>query len=142
MITRSPYNLLQEIYIKDKWKILVCNIFLNQTTRKQVDMIRDEFFDRWPNAKAASEADPDEMRDVIKILGFGNKRSRTIIRMSEEFHTIEWKNPKELHGLGQYAQDSWDIFINGKIKIKPTDKVLKKYLKWRNEIEKSKKSMK
>lgn len=104
---------------------------LNRTSRTQVDVIREEFFERWPNAKKASEAIPDEMKKVIKSLGFVNRRTDSIIKMSTGYLGSEWKEPKELFGIGQYGQDSWDIFVNGNIHIKnPSDHVLKKYLTW------------
>lgn len=128
---KSPYNLLQEIYSPDEWRILVCCIFLNQTGRKQVDAVRETFFKKWPNAKRAAKANPDEMKEVIRSLGFVNRRTSTIIRMSKDFINLDWTDPIELFGIGQYGKDSYDIFINGNLKIKnPSDHVLKKYLKW------------
>lgn len=128
---KSPYNLLQEIYWPDEWKILVCCMFLNLTTGKQVKRILDEFFDRYPNALVASRAKQDEMIEIIKSLGLSNKRSKAIIKMSTEYCEKDWKQPIELHGLGQYAQDSYDIFIKENINIKnPSDHVLQKYLTW------------
>lgn len=130
----SPLNLLQEIYRftpHGEWKVLMSCIFLNQTTRKQVDRIRDEFFLRWPSPEAASKANPTEMSSLIEPLGLKNRRTQIIIRMSREFAEGNWKEPKELYGIGQYGQDSWDIFIRFKLNIKkPSDKVLTKYLKW------------
>lgn len=106
-------------------------MFLNQTGRKQVDVVRDKFFKMWPDAKKASKADPEKMKDVIRSLGFVNRRTDSIIRMSTDFITMKWKEPKELFGIGQYGQDSYDIFVRGNINIKnPSDHVLKKYLKW------------
>ncbi len=129
---KSPYNLLQEIYIDDPWKILVCCIFLNQTARRQVDVIRDEFFKKWPTAKKASKADETEMSELLKSLGFKNKRSKTIIRMSQEFDANKFERPIELYGIGKYGQDSWDIFVNNRLDIKnPADRVLNKYMKWK-----------
>ena len=34
----------------------------------------------------------------------------------------------ELPGVGKYGKESWDIFVNGRTDIEPTDKKLKKYL--------------
>lgn len=128
---KSPYNLLQEIYWPDEWKILICCMFLNQTGRKQVDAVREIFFKKWPNAKRAATANPEEMKDVIRSLGFVNRRTNSIILMSQDFIGKKWTEPKELYGIGQYGQDSYDIFVRGNIKIKnPSDHVLKKYLKW------------
>jgi len=98
---RSPYNLLQEIYHPNEWKMFVCCMCLNQTTRLQVDKVRHEFFKRWPTPKKAIKADPTEMAELIKQLGLSNRRSAAIIRMSREFIEKDWKDPKELHGLGQ-----------------------------------------
>lgn len=133
-MNKSPYNLLQEIYQKHPWRVLVCCMFLNCTSRKQVDQIRGEFFRRWPTAKKAMLADPAEMTELIKSLGFGNRRSLSIIRMSQEYVVKKWKEPIELHGIGQYAQDSWDIFINGKTVHNPSDHVLKKYVAWQKSL--------
>lgn len=128
---RSPYNLLQEIYSPDVWKVLVCCQMLNLTTRRQVDEVRHEFFRRWPSAIKASKADSAEMSSVIKTLGLSNKRSLSIIKMSKEF-LGEWKEPSELHGIGQYGQDSYDIFIRHKYDIEhPSDKFLDRYIQWK-----------
>lgn len=132
-LVQSPFGLLQEIYWPDEWKILVSCMFLNQTGRKQVDSMREAFFAKWPDAEAASKADQFEMAEAIKSLGFKNRRSRAIIRMSQEFLQKEWVRPIELHGIGQYAQDSYDIFINGIIVDDPADHVLHKYVKWLKE---------
>lgn len=130
----SPFNLLQEIYRQDPWKMLICCIFLNQTSRKQVDQIRDEFFDLYPDPKSAIEAEHEQMAEIIKVLGFKNMRTKRIKKFSQQFLEIKWNNPIELHGIGQYAQDSWDIFQRYNFTVVPTDSVLKKYLRWVNEI--------
>lgn len=130
-IPKSPFNLLQEIYIDDPWKILVCCILLNQTKRKQVDGIRDSFFEKWPNAKSLSRADVADVAKMIKSLGFYNRRSKTLIEFSKGWTDGQWKSPTELKGIGKYAMDSWEIFVNGKIVKKPTDHVLNDYIKWR-----------
>lgn len=128
---RSPYNLLQEIYRPDDWKIFVCCMMLNQTCRAQVDKVRTEFFDRWPNARRAASADPAEMAQLIKTLGLSNRRSTGIIRMSQDYLNKDWTEPKELYGLGQYAQDSYDIFIRKRLDNEnPSDKFLNKYMEW------------
>lgn len=130
----SPYNLLQEIYRDDPWKMLICCIFLNQTSRKQVDQIREHFFDLYPNPKSAIEAEHEEMAETIKLLGFKNMRTKRIKKFSQQFLDMKWNNPIELHGIGQYAQDSWDIFQRYNFTVAPTDSVLKKYLSWVHEI--------
>jgi endonuclease III len=130
-IPLSEYNLLQEIYIDKPWRIMVCCMLLNCTARVQVDGIRDELFSRWPDARAMADADQQELAELIRPLGFYNKRSKTLIRFSEEWTNRKWFNVKDLHGIGQYAKDSWDIFVEGKVPDSVTDHVLTRYLQWR-----------
>ena len=127
----SPFNLLQEIYRSDPWKVMVSCIFLNQTTRKQVDKIREDFFRRWSSPESLSQARPEEVSEMIKPLGFYNRRAKTLIRFSTEWLEKDWKSPIELHGIGQYALDSWKLFIENEMVENPSDHVLKDYVKWK-----------
>jgi methyl-CpG-binding domain protein 4 len=110
--------------------MLVCCIFLNCTSRKQVDGIRDRFFERYPFPEDAAGADPEEMAEILAPLGFRNKRTRTIIRFSTSWLTPGWSEPSELYGIGKYGQDSWEIFQKDNFGVEPTDGVLDKYLCW------------
>ena len=126
----SPYLLLQEIYNEHPWRMLVCCIMLNCTSRKQVDQVREEFFQKYPDAVEAERADPIEIAEVIAKLGFKNKRTAAIQRFSSDWMTLDWSEPNELYGIGKYAQDSWEIFMKGNLEVEPTDGVLGKYLDW------------
>jgi methyl-CpG-binding domain protein 4 len=130
----SPFNLLQEIYRDDPWKVMVCCIFLNQTTRKQVDKIREDFFSKWQTPEELSKADPNEVIEMIRPLGFYNRRTQTLIRFSREWIEKKWKSPIELHGIGQYALDSWKLFIENVLVENPSDHVLKDYVLWQKTL--------
>ena len=44
---------------------------------------------------------------------------------------LQWADPKELHGVGQYAADAYNIFCRGDWRsVSPTDKDLLKYHRW------------
>lgn len=103
---------------------------LNCTSRTQVDRIRDRFFELYPEPESAIRADPNEMAEVISHLGFKNKRTAAIRRFSRDWVELKWTEPKELYGIGKYAQDSWEIFQKGNLGVEPTDGVLNKYLDW------------
>lgn len=133
-MTTSPYLLLQEIYREHPWRMLVCCIMLNCTSRKQVDQVRDQFFKLWPDPQSASEACEERMQEVIALLGFKAKRTKTIIRFSKEFLGRGWVEPKELHGIGKYGQDSWEIFQKYNFEVLPTDSVLVTYLQWAKQL--------
>ena len=119
--------LLQEIYRDDPWKMLVCCILLNLTKRQQVDGIRDELFQRYPTPHMMSKANPKELSMLLQPLGLYNRRANTLIRFSKDW-IKGFTDVKDLYGIGQYAQDSWDIFQKGNMMVETKDKVLKKYL--------------
>ena len=120
--------LLQEIYQDDPWKMLVCCILLNLTKRQQVDGIRDELFNKYPTEYEMMEADEKELSEILQPLGLHKKRAKTLIKFSYQW-VMGFNEVKELHGIGQYASDSWEIFQMNNVRIKPQDKVLQEYLR-------------
>lgn len=135
LLNKWEEPLIQERYFPDRWKMLVCCLMLNLTSHKQVNPIIDGFFERWPNALKASEADELEMKEYLKSLGMYNKRAKTIIKMSKQF--LEgFSQPKQLYGCGKYASDSDLIFYQGRWKdVEPTDGALKRYIRFMKKIE-------
>ena len=128
--------LLQEIYQDKPWQMLVCCILLNLTHRRQVDKVRDELFEKWPTPEKMMEADEKELSTLLKPLGFYNKRAKTLIKMSRQWVTNDpvWIHVGDLHGIGNYAMDSWEIFQMDNIPLLEhvdavEDKVLKQYIK-------------
>ncbi len=81
----SPYETRQEEYRDDPWKMLMVCFMLNQTSHKQVDQVRHEFFQRYPNAEALLEAEESEIASVIKTLGFYNRRAKAWKRFSKQW---------------------------------------------------------
>ena len=120
--------LLQEIYQPDGWKMLTCCMLLNLTNRKQVDTIRDELFKRYPTPKDMMNADESELAQLLQPLGLYNRRAKSLKNMSKGY-VKGFKSVDELYGIGQYAKDSWEIFQNNNMNVKPTDKVLQEYLR-------------
>ena len=103
--------LLQEIYQSDGWKMLTCCMLLNLTNRRQVDVIRDELFKRYPTPKDMMNADESELAQLLQPLGLYNRRAKSLKKMSEGY-VKGFKSVGELYGIGQYAMDSWEIFQN------------------------------
>ena len=128
MIRKIIRPLLQEVYLNDPWKMLVCCMLLNLTNRKQVDTIREELFTKYPTPKDMMKAEHLDLEDIIKPLGLYNTRAQRLIKMSEGY-VSGFKSVDELYGVGQYAKDSWEIFQNNNLNVKPNDKVLQEYLR-------------
>ena len=80
-----------------------------------------------------ANADQEMLAELLKPLGFYNKRSKSLIKFSREWTDKEWKSPNELHGIGKYAQDSWEMFVNGNLVEDPADHVLNRYYDWRKQ---------
>jgi len=108
--------------------MLVCCILLNLTKRQQVDGIRDELFNKYPTEYEMMEADEKELSEILQPLGLHKKRAKTLIKFSYQW-VSGFNDVKELHGIGQYASDSWEVFQMNNVRIKPQDKVLQEYLR-------------
>ncbi|KAJ0064764.1 hypothetical protein NL108_012997, partial [Boleophthalmus pectinirostris] len=107
---RSPFNLVQETLFHDPWKLLVATIFLNKTSGKMAIPVLWQFFEHYPTAELAREADWKPMSEILKPLGLYQLRAKIIIRFSDEYLTKQWRYPIELHGIGKYGNDSYRIF--------------------------------
>ena len=144
----SPYQTRQEEYRDDPWKMLMICFMLNQTSHKQVDQVRHKFFERFPNAESIVLAEDKEISDMIKPLGFYNKRAKA---WKEFCH--QWINETRYHGtsqlptyvlekmkgIGKYALDSWKVFQLYEYDTQVEDHVLNWYVDWaKAEMERNK----
>ena len=120
-------DLMVQQQIDGAWQHMVGVIMLNQTGRKPVKTVLPEFLSRWPTAEAYLASDPDEVKAVIRPLGFYNRRENTFRRMSEDYLTWDGEDATVLYGIGQYGSESYRIFFRGE-RFEPQDKELRNYL--------------
>lgn len=119
--------LIQEEYLDNPWRMMVCCICLNQTNNKQVRPILEALFSIIPDPVSAISCERERISECLKSTGFQNIKADRIKKMSQKW--IEgFENPLELPGIGKYGQDSWDIFINGNLRRETSDKKLRIYL--------------
>ena len=135
----SPYNTRQEQYREDPFKMLMICFMLNQTSHKQVDQIREEFFNRFPDAESFVLAEESEIAQMIKILGFYNKRAKAWKQFAFEWiaavdkfggTNIPVEELAKMKGIGKYALDSWKVFQLYDYNIEVDDHVLNWYVDW------------
>ena len=135
----SPYDTRQEEYRDDPWKMLMICFMLNQTSHKQVDQLRHAFFDRFPNAESLTLAEESEIADMIRPLGFYNKRAKAWKEFSNQWIAAVDKYSgtnipvfelEKMRGVGKYALDSWKVFQLYNYEVKPEDHVLNWYVEW------------
>jgi len=111
---KSPYNLIQEQLWESPWKIFVACIFCNLTKRVESEPYMWKFFNLYPTPEKASAASQVELQEMIQPLGLSQRRSRTLIRMSNDYLIKDWRdNPESLYGIGKYASDAYRIFCLG-----------------------------
>ena len=116
----SPYLTRQEEYRDDPWKMLMVCFMLNQTHHRQVDEVREHFFNKYNTAQRLIEGNDEEIIRLIKPLGFYNKRLKAWKEFAYQWLELveQYKNPIYipadkligLKGVGKYALDSWRIF--------------------------------
>jgi endonuclease III len=120
-------KLIQEDYLDSPWKMTVICILLNQTTNLQVRKVLDPLFKLIESPEKCSGMKMENIYEIIKGTGFGNIKSKRIISMSRKW-VDGFSEVEELPGVGKYAKESWEIFVNGKINFTPSDKKLRMYL--------------
>lgn len=121
--------IIQEEFQRDPWKMLVGCIMLNQTHNRQVRRVIYDFFKKYPNPESITEEAIPDMVKRLRPLGFYNRRANTILKFSREYINNKYNHISELHGIGKYASDSYEIFINDNREVDPTDKILQAYLR-------------
>ena len=111
-----------------KWKHMVGVMCLNLTYRKQVKIILPKLFKRYPNPKAYLRGRLKTQQELLKPLGMWEVRSKRIRKMTEQYLAWDGKDASELHEIGKYGSDSYQIFFCDRIPPNVQDKELKKYI--------------
>ena len=121
-------DLMVQQQISGAWQHFIGVVMLNQTGRKPVKTVLPEFLERWPTPEAYLASDPDEVKAVIRPLGFYNRRENTFRRMSQDFLAWDGQDARQLYGIGKYGSDSYEIFFKHNFAVSATDKELCRYL--------------
>lgn len=130
---RSPYSLIQEDLWPDEWLILVACMMLNCTSRKQVEKALPEFRRRWPTPQAFMAANVVEVTELCRPLGFANRRTASLKKMTEAYVSGTWTHARELPGIGAYAAAAWEVFCCSHVPLEPPDDhALTQYVIWYN----------
>ena len=59
----------------DPFTLVICVLLSAQTTDAAVNKVTPELFSRWPTPEAMAEADPAEIAEVIRTIGFFRTKS-------------------------------------------------------------------
>ena len=123
-------ELLQEKHRGDPWKVFVSCILLNQTGRVLVDRVIDELLHEYPVPEFLANARLRDVRDIVESNGLGWIKAARLIHMSDDY--LRWDGQAgtvaDIHGVGPYALDSYNIFCRGLREVASGDKELLAYL--------------
>lgn len=87
------YSILEGLYgvpgsprtfllFENPFQILILTILSARTTDRSVNAIRDRLFSRYPRPKDLANADPRDVEDIIRPLGFYRAKARNIMATS------------------------------------------------------------
>jgi methyl-CpG-binding domain protein 4 len=116
---RAPYK---------KWKHMVAVMCLNLTYRKQVKEILPKLFKKYPNPVSFIRGRQKTQENLLRPLGMWKVRTKRLRSMSVEFLSWDGKDASDLHGIGKYGSDSYQIFFQNIIPANVQDKELRKYI--------------
>ena len=117
-------RLIQE-ELNDPWQMLVACIMLNRTKGTVVRRVLWRVLARYDTPEKMSRARHRKLSSMLEELGLQNIKAARLIAMSKAYGDVAIE---DLPGIGKYATDSWQIFIEKKLPVKPDDKQLKLYL--------------
>ena len=67
---------------RNPYELLVATILSAQCTDKRVNMVTPELFAKYPDARAMSEANPEELEEIIRTTGFFRNKTKSLLGMS------------------------------------------------------------
>jgi len=67
----------------DPFSLVICVLLSAQTTDAAVNKVTPELFDRWPTPQAMAEADPAEVGEVIRSIGFWRSKSKHCVEAAQ-----------------------------------------------------------
>jgi len=95
---------------KKPYAVLIAEMLLRKTTAKQVEKIYVDFLKKFPNPKSLSDADKNDLKEMLNPLGMENHRAELFKKFGKtivnDFKGRIPKTEKELFklpGVGQYA---------------------------------------
>jgi endonuclease III len=113
-------NAVTELEYKNDYELLIAIILSAQCTDKRVNIITPALFEKYPSTKELSEADLDEVKELLKSCSFFNNKAKNIIAMAksvEELHNGEIPHDTKalikLAGVGNKTANVFMIEADG-----------------------------
>lgn len=73
-----------ELHFGSAFQLLCATLLSAQCTDKRINMVTPELFRRFPTAKEMSQADEDDIFDLVKSVSYPRNKSRHLLEMSKK----------------------------------------------------------
>ena len=104
-----------ELKFMNPYQLLVAVILSAQCTDKRVNMTTPAFFERFPDAKALSEASQDDVYQLIKSISYPNNKAKNLIGMAKglmaEFDGVVPDNIDDLQKLPGVGRKTANVVV-------------------------------
>lgn len=72
-----------ELYYRNPYELLVAVILSAQCTDKRVNMVTPALFERYPDARILSRAEPEEVFEHIRSISYPNNKAKHLVGMAQ-----------------------------------------------------------
>ncbi len=114
-INRIIPNPKCELNYNNLFELLCAVMISSQTTDKRVNSVTPDLFSKYPNPKALSEANFNDVYEIIKPLGFARMKSLNLIKMAKSLHNdfndIVPKTLEELQTLSGVGRKTASVVL-------------------------------
>jgi len=104
-----------ELEYKNEFELLIAIILSAQCTDKRVNIITPALFDKYQNSKQLSDANLDDVRNLLKTCSFFNNKAKNIIAMAkmveDDFSGVIPKEQKQLIKLPGVGNKTANVFL-------------------------------
>ena len=104
-----------ELNYKNLYELLVSVLLSAQCTDKRVNIITPALFDKYPNSKALSNANIDDVKELLKSCSFFNNKAINIIKMAntveDNFEGNIPHDTKDLMSLAGVGNKTANVFM-------------------------------
>lgn len=107
------------------WRVGIASILLNRTRRSVAEPILRDLLFFWSTPETLARA--DGLVNVIRSLGFQNRRATVLTSFSVAWLTDEWRDFRDLPGVGTYVADAVGLCIFGCPDLESNDIALTTY---------------
>ena len=104
-----------ELEYKNAYELVVAVALSAQCTDKRVNLITPKFFAKYPDTKTLSEADIDEIKELINTCSFFNNKAKNLLAMAKRVEDVYNgeipMNEKDLQTLGGVGQKTANVVM-------------------------------